>query len=314
MEAYPKRDKFHAMKLTRLLLKSCAAQTIGRDACLLVTYIASTEDAARYQYPVRFWNSQLDAVLAFNSRKQLAEVRSKAVEAGWLHYQREHDRAVGEYWTLIPSEVQRFDDSPVEDSRSVYGSQTADSCSAYGSGNGDSCSAIGSQTENSCSAGGSQSGSQTGSPSYPVPDPIKDIPTNCVRGSVSDSDQAGKPPKAARKPRAPKPTPQRFDDFWKVYPRRKEKKAAVNQYAKAVAAVAAEQGIDWILAESHIIQAAGRYASECRASGTTFIKNPATWLNKGCWADEPEPVGSIAHSPIVAVELLPNLETARKSK
>jgi hypothetical protein len=164
MESYPKRDKFHAMKVTRLLLKSCAAQSIGRDACLLVAYIASTEDACRYQYAVRFWNNQLDAVLDFKSRKQLTSVRDRAVKAGWLHYQREHDRAVGEYWTLIPSYVQRFDDSPVEDSRSAGGTQTADSCSASGS-----------QTGNLCSAGGAHSGSRSGSPSLPVPVPKKRV-------------------------------------------------------------------------------------------------------------------------------------------
>jgi hypothetical protein len=157
---YPKREKFHAMKLTRLLLKSCAAQTIGRDACLLVAYIASTEDAARYQYPVKFWNSQLDNVLGFKSRKQLTDARKAAIDAGWLHYRREHDRAVGEYWTKIPPEVQRFDDLPVEDSRSVYGTQTTDSRSAGGT-----------QTADSCSAGGAHSGSRNGSPSYPLPIP-----------------------------------------------------------------------------------------------------------------------------------------------
>ena len=61
MSAYPKRESFFAHRLTRLLFKGCAAQEIGQYAVLLVIQIAHTEDAARYQGPVRFWNSQLMA-------------------------------------------------------------------------------------------------------------------------------------------------------------------------------------------------------------------------------------------------------------
>jgi hypothetical protein len=270
------------MKVTRLLLKSCAAQSIGRDACLLVTYIASTEDACRYQYAVRFWNNQLDAVLDFKSRKQLAIVRDKAIQAGWLHYQREHDRAVGEYWTMVPAYVQRFDDSPVEDSRSASGSQTDVSCSASGS-----------QTENSCSAGGARSGSgsgsRNGSPSIPspVPDPkeenIPGIVPAVLAGSASDSDKPKAKPKRTKP--APLPAPG-FDQFWAAYPIRKAKQRAAKAYIRAVQTVTAERGVDSTAAASVILNAAGRYASECRASGTNFIKHPATWLNDGCWEDE----------------------------
>jgi hypothetical protein len=110
----PSREPFYAHRLTRLLFKSCAAQSIGQDAVLLIIHIAHTEDAARYQGPVRFWNSQLNEVLGFRSPKTLNNARSRAVEAGWLHYERKHDRADGQYWTMIPRSVQRFDDQPIE--------------------------------------------------------------------------------------------------------------------------------------------------------------------------------------------------------
>ena len=147
---YPKRSPCYAHKLTRLIFKSCASQTIGHQAALLVIHIAHTEDAARYQGPVRFWNSQLSETLGFKSPKQLNSARNAAIEAGWLHYDREHARAVGYYRTEIPASVAKFDDLPIEDSLSEYGKQEAGSLSDNGTGRG-----IGS-----------------GKPSYPIPNPI----------------------------------------------------------------------------------------------------------------------------------------------
>lgn len=112
--SYPKREPFYAHRLTRLLFKSCAAQSIGQDAVLLIIHIAHTEDAARYQGPVRFWNSQLNETLGFCSPKSLNNARAKAVEAGWLQYQRKNIKAVGEYFTVIPPSVSKFTDEPIE--------------------------------------------------------------------------------------------------------------------------------------------------------------------------------------------------------
>jgi len=114
MAEYPKRDSHHAHRITRLLFKSCACQEIGAHAALLVIHIAHTEDAVRYQYPVRFWNGQLMALFGWNSPKQLTEARRRAIEAGWLHYEREGNRQVGRYWTLIPEMVEAFSDAPIE--------------------------------------------------------------------------------------------------------------------------------------------------------------------------------------------------------
>ncbi len=117
--SYPAREPFYAHRYTRLLFKSCAAQSIGQDAVLLVIHIAHTEDAARYQGPVRFWNSQLNEVLGFRSPKTLNNARSKAVNSGWLSYHRKNDRADGVYWTTIPRSVLAFDDEPIEPCLSI---------------------------------------------------------------------------------------------------------------------------------------------------------------------------------------------------
>lgn len=114
MNAYPSREPFYAHRFTRLLFKSCAAQSMGQDAVLLAIHVAHTEDAARYQGPVRFWNSQLNEVLGFRSPKSLNNARRKAVEAGWLRYERKNDRSDGVYWTTIPRHVLSYDDLPIE--------------------------------------------------------------------------------------------------------------------------------------------------------------------------------------------------------
>ena len=64
-----------------------------------------------------------------------------------------------------------------------------------------------------------------------------------------------------------------FDDFWKVYPRRKDKLDAQRAWAKALKIATAEE----------IIEGAKRYAAHAEAP---FIKLPATFLNKGSWMDE----------------------------
>jgi hypothetical protein len=166
MPEYPKREPFHAHKLTRLLFKSCAIQDIGHNAALLIVHIAHTEDAARYQYPVRFWNGQLMNVMGWHSPKQLTDARRKAVEAGWLYYERDHDRAVGRYWTLIPPTVTAFNDEPIEPSFiSVSGNGIH---SDSGTGNGK-------HSDNGTHCGiqsGTGSGIQSGKPS--IPDPVPD--------------------------------------------------------------------------------------------------------------------------------------------
>jgi hypothetical protein len=115
MAGYPKRDSHFAHRFVRVLQKSCAAQDIGPHACLLLCYISHTEDAARYSGPVRFWNSQLEQTMGYNSPKQLNNARHRAVEAGWLHYERKGTRGVGEYYVIIPERFRTISDAPIEE-------------------------------------------------------------------------------------------------------------------------------------------------------------------------------------------------------
>jgi hypothetical protein len=70
-----------------------------------------------------------------------------------------------------------------------------------------------------------------------------------------------------------------FDRFWPVYPKRVGKQDAYKAFERAIG----KRGVD----PEKIIAAAGRYASERANEDPQFTKHPATWLNAGCWDDEP---------------------------
>lgn len=87
----------------------------------------------------------------------------------------------------------------------------------------------------------------------------------------------GTPPEKPKKPRAPRPTdePEGFAEWYAAYPRHIARAAAAAAYRRAVKCVSAET----------LLAAAKRYAKDC--TDPQYTKHPATWLNAGCWADEP---------------------------
>jgi len=95
--AYPKRKPYYVVSLGRSLLESGDTAKIGDKAALLVLLIAFKEDQFRYRGWVNFWNGQLMDSLGFSSRDKFNEARKRAVDAGWLLYERDNDRQVGYY-------------------------------------------------------------------------------------------------------------------------------------------------------------------------------------------------------------------------
>jgi hypothetical protein len=69
--------------------------------------------------------------------------------------------------------------------------------------------------------------------------------------------------------------PTRFAEFWAVYPRRIDRKAAEAAYGRAV-----RKGD---VTEDELIAGAERYAAERVAENPVFTKYAATWLNGECW-------------------------------
>lgn len=71
----------------------------------------------------------------------------------------------------------------------------------------------------------------------------------------------------------------RFDDFWKIYPKKKGKAAAQKAFAKAVTSGADPQAI---------IDGALAYAMECRMKDPQYVKYAQGWINDGRYLDEPD--------------------------
>lgn len=69
--------------------------------------------------------------------------------------------------------------------------------------------------------------------------------------------------------------PQGFNDFWKVYPRRVDKQAAIRAYKRALK----------ITTPNVILFAAMRYTQDTAGRDMQFTKHPATWINAQCWSD-----------------------------
>lgn len=90
---------------------------------------------------------------------------------------------------------------------------------------------------------------------------------------------SGSKPKS--RPRAAKPTTSdvQFDEFWLQVPKAAGRADARRAYDKAI--------LSGDVTHSEIMLGIARYAAERQGEDPKFTKHPATWLNKGCWADAP---------------------------
>jgi hypothetical protein len=84
------------------------------------------------------------------------------------------------------------------------------------------------------------------------------------------------------KPRATthklKNEPEGFAEWYAAYPRHVARDAAAAAYARATKRVSGEM----------LLAGAKRYKMECAGKESHFIAHPASWLNAGRWADEPQ--------------------------
>jgi len=74
-------------------------------------------------------------------------------------------------------------------------------------------------------------------------------------------------------------SPDRFEEFWSLYPRKAGKQAARLKFAQAVKRADVEL----------IVEGARRFANDPNLPEAQFIPHPTTWLNQGRWEDEPLP-------------------------
>jgi hypothetical protein len=81
-------------------------------------------------------------------------------------------------------------------------------------------------------------------------------------------------------PLTPQNDPDRFEEWWRAYPRRVKKGAARKAWEKALTKTTAQVMID----------AARQFAVWNKHTEARWIPHPATWLNAEQWDDEPDPV------------------------
>lgn len=86
-----------------------------------------------------------------------------------------------------------------------------------------------------------------------------------------------------------------FGAFWLTYPKKKAREEAKKAWIAAI-----ERGAD----PQRVVTAAKAYAHERASEEPKYTKYPATWLNKGCYDDEPDQparphlrAGSRSHTP-----------------
>jgi hypothetical protein len=101
-----------------------------------------------------------------------------------------------------------------------------------------------------------------------------------VRSDGASATGTGEPGNRGKKTPSPRgeAAPDRFDEFWSVYPRKADKADARRAWAKAIKSTDPDR----------LIAAAKRYAISVHGSEAQFIKHGATWLNKGSFDNAPE--------------------------
>lgn len=100
------------------------------------------------------------------------------------------------------------------------------------------------------------------------------VPTRPVPTEERDSLRSSLP----RKRVAPLDGDPAFTAFYSAYPKHVGRAAAITSWKKAI-----KSGVE----ANDVIAGAKRYAVERKSEDPRYTKQPATWLNQGCWTDEP---------------------------
>lgn len=78
--------------------------------------------------------------------------------------------------------------------------------------------------------------------------------------------------------------PLSFEDFYSIYPRKRAPADARKAWNKIVGGSKKAPAVD----PAVIVAGARRFAAERAGENPQFTPYPASWLNDGCWADEPD--------------------------
>lgn len=275
------RPRYFAHKFVRILTRTCAAMEIGTDGFCLLSIIVHTEDAAHYSGPVTFWNDQLISVTGLNTWNRLDRARSKAVDAGWLHYEPGGKGKVGRYWVTIPSQYEGLpDNSTAEDDPVILHAGVDPTVEQTVEESGDDPHHCG---KNRGTTGGQplkEAGENRGTtvePSIPTPTPTP-TPNPKKRARSIDADHDQDP---VRDP---------FDLFWEVVHHKVGREAAKEKFKIAVRRIREDKARDLggVTPQEFLIERMLLFAASPAANPMDHSKiHPGTWLNQGRYDDDP---------------------------
>lgn len=275
---YPKREPFFAVRFCRLLAKRTVANEIGPDACWLLSVIVMTEDARRYAGPVTYFNGQLLPVCGFGSENKLIRSREKLIDSGWLHYEPGGKGYPGKYWVQVPAGM-KCDDSPIDEGVPMQ-------LSLQNGG------ANGGHAEGEVKDKRGASGCPSTLTLFPGPTP--NTPPSPSEGepaspgeSSNDSGGCESPKKTRQTLSKAKtaPSPERFEEWWALYPRKEKKPKAQIAFAKAVRNLSATHGTEEA-AVDFLIEQTRLFAKSTRGQSGQYCPHPATWLNDESFNDD----------------------------
>lgn len=113
---YPKgRPNFYAYKVIRLMTKTRAVDDIGALGFVMISIVATTEDAIGYRKAVTFWNNSFMQDCGIGSKKTFMKVRDLCVEFGWLKYESTGTRKPNRYFSTIPDDLMDYQDKSTDE-------------------------------------------------------------------------------------------------------------------------------------------------------------------------------------------------------
>ncbi|MES2790080.1 MAG: hypothetical protein V4719_10690 [Planctomycetota bacterium] len=289
---YPRRPKFFAYKLTRMMFKTALANDIGPEACHLIIQIAHTEDATRYCKAVTFYNEQLLPVCGFTNVKSLDRARAKAVRSGWLVYLPGGKSKPGKYWTTIPEQYIHLDDSSIDESNSsselMATKEDTTSLPAAGNQTAEKREVNGRQEPEKRELNARETPEKwaTINPTPdPRPDPIPEYTPPSPQGGMEQGQADSNKPSKIRKPAAPT---EHVKAIYDAYPRKVAPEAAYKAIAKALTKISFPELLP-------IVQAYSR-ARKQPGQDYGLTPYPASWFNAGRWNDDPAEWSRCDHS------------------
>lgn len=279
---YPKRVKFSAHKIVRLLGKTCAAQEIGATGVFLVTWVAMTEDAAGYKRAVTFFDAQLMPIVGVTSQKSLANARDKAVAAGWLHYEYGAKGRAGRYWATIPDHASGVDDMPSDEGHdnamTIRGECAVNNTAHQGENRGQSYVELGGESGTKLHG--------NGQPFFPVPVPDPSISLSVETTAANPDDiQAMADGLTFLTGLSP-----RGERFRQAYCKKTDANEIDDAIDGQIALLNQRQGWDDNKAFEFLLAKAIQYSSSkivTTNADRRTIPSPARWLSQGKYLDDP---------------------------